>query len=142
MHTLWKNTRRGVDMSIARPRPDLAVYDRAMRVDLPQAVAEASRLLGPKLIAYICGVTDTRSVRAWAKGDYAPRDAAAQRVRTALWVASLIADHDSAHVAQAWFQGLNPQLDDRSPARLLREGDLAEVGPEVIAAARAFVVGG
>jgi hypothetical protein len=28
------------------------------------------------------------------------------------------------------------------PARLLREGDIAEVGPEVVAAARAFVVGG
>jgi hypothetical protein len=45
-------------------------------------------------------------------------------------------------VAQAWFQGLNPQLGDRSPARLLREGDLAEVGPEIVAAARAFVIGG
>jgi len=32
-------------------------------------------------------------------------------------------------VVQAWFQGLNPQLEDRSPARLLREGDLDEVGP-------------
>jgi hypothetical protein len=45
-------------------------------------------------------------------------------------------------VVQAWFQGLNPHLDDRSPARLLREGDLAEVGPMVLAAARAFQVGG
>jgi hypothetical protein len=47
-----------------------------------------------------------------------------------------------ARVAQAWFQGLNPQLDDGSPARLLREGDLDEVGPLVVAAARAFLVGG
>ncbi len=39
-------------------------------------------------------------------------------------------------------QGLNPQLDDRSPARLLREGDIDETGPEVIAAERAFLVGG
>jgi len=38
--------------------------------------------------------------------------------------------------------GLNPQLDDRSPARLLREGEIHEVGPEIVAAARAFVVGG
>jgi hypothetical protein len=45
-------------------------------------------------------------------------------------------------VARAWFQGLNPQLGDRSPARLLREGDLDEVGPEVIGAERAFLVGG
>jgi len=38
-------------------------------------------------------------------------------------------------------QGLNPQLDDRSPARLLREGDAQEIGPAVIGAARAFLVG-
>ncbi len=129
-------------MSLARPRPDLAVYDRAMRVELPEAVAEASRLLGPKLIAYMCGVSETRSVRAWAKGDYVPREPAPQRIRLALWVASLIAEHDNARVAQAWFQGLNPQLDDQSPARLLREGELDDVGPQVVAAARAFVVGG
>jgi len=60
----------------------------------------------------------------------------------ALHVALLIARHDSARVAQAWFQGLNPQLDDRSPARLLREGELDEVGPLVLSAARAFVSGG
>ena len=129
-------------MSLARPRPDLAAYDRAMRVDLPVAVAEAVQLLGPKLVAYVCGVAETRSVRAWAHGEYVPREPAPQRIRLALRVASLIADHDNARVAQAWFQGLNPQLDDQSPARLLRDGDLDEVGPQVLAAARAFVVGG
>jgi len=113
-----------------------------MRVDLPEAVREASRLLGPKLLAYICGVSDVRSVRTWSTGEHVPRDPLPERIRLALWVASLIADHDNEGVAQAWFQGLNPQLDDRSPARLLREGDLSEIGPEVVAAARAFVIGG
>ena len=54
----------------------------------------------------------------------------------------MIGERDSHEIAQAWFMGLNPQLNDRSPARLLREGALDEVGPEIIAAARAFVVGG
>lgn len=49
---------------------------------------------------------------------------------------------DRPEVARAWFQGLNPQLDDRSPARLLREGDLDETGPAVLGAARAFLAGG
>jgi hypothetical protein len=53
-----------------------------------------------------------------------------------------LADADSPQIAQAWFQGLNPQLNDRSPARILREGELEEVGPAVIAAARAFLIGG
>ena len=40
---------------------------------------------------------------------------------------------------RTWFQGLNPELDDRSPARLLREEGLDEVGPQILAAARGFV---
>jgi hypothetical protein len=44
----------------------------------------------------------------------------------------------AAAVAQAWFTGLNPMLGDRSSARPLREGDLADVGPHVLAAAREF----
>ena len=71
-----------------------------------------------------------------------PRDPIPQRLRLALQVALLIARHDATGVVQAWFQGLNPQLDDRSPARLLREGELHEVGPEVLSAARAFTTGG
>jgi len=61
-----------------------------------------------------------------------------QRLGLAYQAASLIAEGDSPEVVQLWFQGLNPQLEDRSPARLLREGDLDEVGPAVLTAARAF----
>ena len=64
------------------------------------------------------------------------------RLRVALQVALPLAEAESSEIAQAWFQGLNPQLDDRSPARILREGELEDVGPAVIAAARAFVTGG
>lgn len=35
--------------------------------------------------------------------------------------AAAIAAADGEAVTQAWFQGLNPQLDYRSPARLTRE---------------------
>jgi hypothetical protein len=43
---------------------------------------------------------------------------------------------------QAWFQGINPQLDDVPPARLLSEGQLDDAGPQVLAAARAFAAAG
>lgn len=78
-------------------------------------------------------------MRQWAEGTRAIQDRADERrLRVAYQVAAVIAEADSAEVAQAWFQGLNPALEDRSPARLLREGDLDEVGPLVLAAARAF----
>jgi hypothetical protein len=57
-----------------------------------------------------------------------------------LW--KLITLRDSDRVAQAWFTGLNPKLDDVSPSRLIRDGDLDEVGPRLLAAARAFAATG
>jgi hypothetical protein len=78
----------------------------------------------------------------WAEGVRDPNGQTQRRLRLALQIAQTIADADGPEVARSWFQGLNPQLDDRSPARLLREGDLDEVGPEIIAAERAFLVGG
>ena len=124
------------------PRPDLASYEQAARLPFPAVVRELSALLGPKLVAYLAGVRETRAVREWESGKRAARDPIPQRLRVALQVALLVAQHDAPAVVQAWFQGLNPQLDDRSPARLLREGDLHVVGPEVLAAARAFSAGG
>jgi len=124
-------------------RPDLAAAERAMRMSSVEAFEAAADLLGPRLVAYVCGVTETRAVREWAKGERTPKDPATEeKARLMVRVAAFIADHDSRGVAQAWFQGLNPQLEDRSPARLLREGQVSAVGPEIIQAARAFVVGG
>ena len=94
-------------------------------------------------MAYFGGVRETRAVRQWAEGSRAVQSPSDERrLRVAYEIARLIGEKDSPGVVQAWFQGLNPQLDDRSPARLLREGDVDEVGPLVLAAARAFVANG
>lgn len=122
-------------------RPDLEVHSYVVRLPFRVAVKELSQLLGRKLTAYIADVTDVRAVTSWEEGEREPRPHIPPRLQHALVVAKLIALHDDARVAQAWFQGLNPELDDRSPARLLREGELDEVGPQVLAAARAFVSG-
>ncbi len=129
-------------MAIAPPRPDLDAHARAVRVAVPELVAELRDLLGARLVAYLGGVKETRAVHEWADGVRSPSAQTVRRLRAALQVALAISRVDGPEVAQAWFQGLNPQLEDRSPARLLREGDLDEVGPAVIAASRAFLVGG
>lgn len=124
------------------PRPDLEAFDYATRAPLHFVVKELIDVLGAKMVAYIAGVTETRAVHEYAQQKREPKDPSVPaRLRLALRVAYLISRRDSKEVAQAWFMGLNPQLGDRSAARLLREGDLADVGPEIIAAARAFVVG-
>ena len=129
-------------MAVAPARPDLQSHARVARMDF-RAVADALRtILGARLTAYIGNVGETRAVHGWVDGERQPSEATKRRLRHALVVAMTVADGDGPEVTQAWFQGLNPQLDDRSPARLLREGELDDVGPAVMAAARAFLVGG
>jgi hypothetical protein len=113
-----------------------------MRASFDVAVKELRDILTARLVAYIAGVRETRAVHQWVDGTRDVKSGAVEdRLRFALQVALLLSEHDDPRVVQAWFQGLNPHLDDRAPARLLREGDLDEVGPLVLGAARAFVVG-
>src|ERR1700751_6256821 len=127
-------------MTVAQSRPDLAAHTKAIRASFPEIVAELRAVLGARLVAYLGSVSETRAVRQWADGDREPGEDVRNRLRVALQVALPLAEAESPQIAQAWFQGLNPQLNDRSPARILREGELQEVGPEVIAAARAFLI--
>jgi hypothetical protein len=62
------------------------------------------------------------------------------RLRLAFHAAGILAEREQPRVVQAWFTGLNPQLDDASPARLIRESpDLDDTGARILAAARSFV---
>jgi hypothetical protein len=127
----------------AFPKRDLQAFTASIRASFEHVVKDVSGILGPKLVAYIGGVTETRAVQQWAAGHREPKNPDLEkRLRLAAQLARLIAGTDGDGVAQAWFQGLNPQLGDRSPARLLREGDINDVGPKLLAAARAFVSGG
>jgi hypothetical protein len=129
-------------MAATASRPGLAAHTLAVRSTFPEVVRALRDLLGPRLVAYVGSVRETRAVHQWAEGVREPSEAVQLRLRVALQVASMLAEAEGPRIAQAWMQGLNPQLEDRSPARLLREGDLQEVGPAVIGAARAFLVGG
>jgi hypothetical protein len=130
-------------MSVQLPRPDLACHAESMRKTFPQIAGELCVMLGARLVAYIGAVKETRAVREWAEGAREPGSAEIERrLRLTYAIARCIADADGKETAQAWLQGLNPLLDDVSPARLLREGDLDTVGPLVITAERQFLANG
>jgi hypothetical protein len=127
----------------APSRPDLAAYDESIRMDPHVMIKELLDALGARLVAFLAGVTETRAVHEWAEGTRQVRSSdVLERLRVVFQVTRLIAANDDAQEAQAWLQGLNPKLGDRSPARLLRDGDLEEVGPDVLAAARDFAAVG
>jgi hypothetical protein len=119
--------------------PGLTAYRDSITLDFPTLVNRLRTVLGARLVAYLGGVKETRAVRQWVEGQRSPSDAVAQRLRLAYQVTGLITEaQNSSAIVQAWFQGANPQLDDRSPARVLREEDPHAVGPQVLSAARAF----
>lgn len=93
-------------------------------------------VLGAELVAYLGAVKETRAVAQWAAGERKPSAAVTTRLRTAYQAAVLLGGVGNAGVVQAWFQVMNPALEDMAPARVLREQDLHRGGPAVIAAAR------
>ncbi|WP_100524917.1 hypothetical protein [Mycobacteroides abscessus] len=119
--------------------PDLAAYRQIIAMGTPELVAALAEQLGLRLTAYLGRVEETRTVRQWSEGTREiTNNRDADRLRLALHVATMMGFRESADVVRAWFQGLNPFLGDVSPARMLREGDLAVVGPRILAAARQF----
>ena len=106
-------------MSVQLPRPELKCFDDAMRLPFQEVARRLRELLGAGLVAYIGSVRETRAVRQWGQGRRPGKDVET-RLRHAYAIAQCIADSDGTETAQAWFQGLNPMLDDVSPARLLR----------------------
>jgi len=129
-------------MALTAIRPDTRAFQAAMTLPFPDVVKRLQSLLDERVIAYLGGVHDNRRVREWASGRRRPRPGVEERLRVSLQVAATIAQASDGRVAQAWLLGLNPELDDRQPAQLLRDEELSTGGRDVVAAARIFVSGG
>ena len=117
---------------------ELGVFNDAIRRDASELTTGLREILGAQLVAYLGSVRETRAVREWAEGTRRPSAATVERLRLAYRAARLLERRESRGVVQAWFQGLNPQLQDESPAKVIREGNPDQVGAAVLAAARSF----
>ena len=113
-------------------------HRKAVESNIADVVGYLQEVLGQKLVAYVAGVADPRTVARWAAGERAPRAEHEQRLRCAYQTFQLLLAEESPHTVRAWFLGLNPQLDDQSPAQSIREGDFRDV----LVAAKAFLAGG
>ena len=90
--------------------------------------------LGPRLVAYAVGVTPAEICR-YAQGE-APAGPIEQRLRhlyTATW---FIASTDGPGSAHDWLMQPSPELENHSPAELLRGG--ASPAPAWFSAARVY----
>jgi hypothetical protein len=117
---------------------ELGIFNDAIRRDASELTEGLREILGAQLVAYLGSVRETRAVREWAEGTRRPSAATIERLRLAYRAARLLELGESRGVVQAWFQGVNPQLQDESPAKAIREGNPNQVGAAVLAAARSF----
>lgn len=112
-------------------------HGRAVQLSTEDVVGQLVRVLGKQLLAFMVS-KDAKSVQRWAKGESRPRERDEKILRNAYQVYALLDQVEGDHTIRAWFMGMNPQLDDESPAEALAE----ERYRDVAAAARAFVNGG
>jgi hypothetical protein len=122
-------------------RPGLEAHRESLSVPFSELVSRLVTLIGRKLTAYIASVKDVRAVDRWMKGNVAYGDVES-RLRFTFQVVLTLSEHDTTQVVQAWLIGVNPELGGHVPVRLLREGDLNTIGPEMLGAVRAFIAGG
>lgn len=92
--------------------------------------------LGKKAVAAIFN-KDVRTIDRWLKSTAGLGMDNERLLRDSFQIFSLVEEADDAHVARAWFLGMNPNLRDHSPIEVLAEGRAREV----VAAARVFVNG-
>lgn len=123
-------------MQVANAMAQHTAHRNAVKTPFAELVQTMEELLGRQLLAYSANV-DPKTVARW-QGGQQPRKEAENRVRTAYQVAQLLLTREGEHTVRAWFIGLNPQLDDESPAQALRDDKLRDV----IVAAKSFTLGG
>lgn len=128
-------------MSIISTPADLVreTFEESVRVAIPEGAALLREVLTPKMAAYVTGVESTKTVARWARGEtHEIRPESEARLRAAYGIVRLLAHFDGTATIRGWFLGMNPLLDDVSPAELLRAGEVGRVR----AAALAFAAGG
>ncbi len=122
-------------------KPDLDAHKESLITPFPKIVSRLVDVIGKKLTAYIASAKDTRTVERWILENTTPYGDVEDRLRFAFQAVRTLEEYDSPKVIQAWLTGVNPHLGDRVPIRLLRDGDLGVIGPDVLGAVRSFVVG-
>jgi len=129
--------KEGAEVTVTRAKAGTAPR-RPQEYSIAEVTEHLVETLGPKVTAFLVG-KDPQTIMRWAKGTQRPPQSDVERkLRAAFDVALLLGATDTRHVVRAWFIGMNPQLEDVSPAEAIESGRLRET----MAAARAFVAGG
>ncbi|TQO19859.1 hypothetical protein FB472_1452 [Rhodoglobus vestalii] len=111
-------------------------HNRSTQISIQDISGTLAGVLGRQLLGSIVDKSP-RSVLRWVNGETTPTSEDERRLRNAYQVYALLSSEEGDHTIRAWFMGMNPQLEDHSPAEALAE-DRAR---DVMVAARAFING-
>jgi hypothetical protein len=115
---------------------DTQAHLRATRDSVQDIAAKLQAVLGQELTALIIGIGDAKAIGKWASGKASPRSENETVLRFTYRIVEMLLTGEQEATVRAWMRGMNPLLDDRAPARLVREQ------PEkVLQAARALLAG-
>ncbi len=116
-----------------------ATFEESIRTPIQEEAVLLREVLTPRMAAYVTGVESTKTIARWARGEtQGIRPESEKRLRAAYAIVRLLSHFDAAPTIRGWFLGMNPFLDDASPADVLRAGDVGRVR----AAALAFAADG
>ncbi len=110
--------------------------DEVARLSPAEVVSDLVRILGPKRVAAIGDVKETRLVQRWIEDKAKPQREEA--LRTALQAARVLHDLVGSDVARAWFVGCNQHFEMQSPISVLRGASESEQYTQVLRAAFEF----
>lgn len=132
-------TQGAVDASAASGRTGYGGEDATGFGDKVQILVEN---LGAALTSHMLGKT-TSTIGRWAQGSNKPAALEDERrIESTFQIFQHLMKGEGAprsnHAVRAWFIGMNPQLDDRSPAEAIADGEYRRV----MAAARSYTAGG
>lgn len=108
--------------------------ERTHDVELAEIARFLREHLGTQLLALTVGA-DPRTVTRWgSENDRRPKFENEKRLRAAFQVFQELQQAEAPATIRGWFMGMNPQLNDSSPAEAIRDGRLKDA----MAAARSF----
>lgn len=110
-------------------------YRRAVTTGLDEIVDQLRDALGASLVGVLAGV-DRKTVQRWGS-TRRPRQGTEERLRAAWQIYDVLDGVEDPQTIRQWFMGMNPDLDDVSPAETIAAGHHRAA----LAAARSFVTG-
>lgn len=115
-------------------------HRNAVTADLQTMASTLVSSLGRVITAYIVHVRNPKTISRWANGDVASvRDRySEERLLAAYQIVSFLKEYETDETIRSFMLGMNPSLDDESPATAIRNGDYKDA----LGAAKNLISGG